>query len=46
VGLVIGVRHPDVSHPDEPLGPGRVWSCALTAAVALLCFLPTPFIVG
>jgi membrane-associated protease RseP (regulator of RpoE activity) len=46
VGLVVGIRHPDVTRPDEPLSRGRVWLCALTAAVAVLCFLPTPFIVG
>jgi membrane-associated protease RseP (regulator of RpoE activity) len=46
VALVVGVRHPDVTHPDQPLGRRRVWLCALTAAVAVLCFLPTPFVVG
>lgn len=46
VGLVVGVRHPDVTRPDEPLGRGRVWLCALTGLVAVLCFLPTPLVVG
>lgn len=46
VGLVVGIRHPEVTHPDERLSPGRVWLCAVTAVVAVLCFLPIPLIVG
>lgn len=46
VGLFVGVRHPEVSRPEEPLSPGRVWVCAVTLAVAVLCFLPAPIVVG
>ena len=46
VGLVVGVRHPDVTDPQQPLGRGRVWLCAVTGLVAVLCFLPTPLVVG
>jgi len=46
VGLAVGTRHPDVTDPEQPLGRGRVWLCALTLVVAVLCFLPTPFVVG
>jgi membrane-associated protease RseP (regulator of RpoE activity) len=44
VGLVVGVRHPEVSHPEESLTTGRVWVCAATLAVAVLCFLPAPIV--
>ncbi len=43
VALVVGVRHPPVTVPDEPLGAGRGWLCVATLAVAVLCFLPAPF---
>jgi len=43
---VVGVRHPDVTDPQQPLGRGRVWLCAVTGLVAVLCFLPTPLVVG
>jgi membrane-associated protease RseP (regulator of RpoE activity) len=46
VALFVGVRHPEVSRSDEPLSPGRVWVCAATLAVGVLCFLPAPVVVG
>ena len=42
--LVVGVRHPRVTRPEEPLGAARGWVCAATFAVAVLCFLPAPFV--
>jgi membrane-associated protease RseP (regulator of RpoE activity) len=44
VSLVVGVRHPAVTRPDEPLGAARGWVCAATLVVAVLCFLPAPFV--
>ena len=44
VSLVVGVRHPPVVRPEEPLGPLRGWVCAATLVVAVLCFLPAPFV--
>lgn len=44
VSLVVGVRHPPVVRPEEPLGALRGWVCAATLVVALLCFLPAPFV--
>jgi len=44
VALVVGVRHPPVTRPEEPLGPARGWVCAATLVVAVLCFLPAPFV--
>ncbi len=44
VWLVVGVRHPPVTRPEEPLGAARGWLCAATLVVALLCFLPAPFL--
>ncbi|HSP19380.1 MAG TPA: site-2 protease family protein [Myxococcaceae bacterium] len=44
VWLVVGVRHPPLVRPEEPLGPLRGWVCAATAVVAVLCFLPAPFV--
>ncbi len=44
VALVVGVRHPPVTAPDEPLGAARGWLCVATLAVAVLCFLPAPFV--
>ncbi len=38
VSLVVGVRHPPVVRPDEPLGAARGWVCAATFVVAVLCF--------
>jgi membrane-associated protease RseP (regulator of RpoE activity) len=46
VALFVGVRHPEVSHPEEPLSAGRVWVCAATLFVGVLCFLPAPIVVG
>jgi membrane-associated protease RseP (regulator of RpoE activity) len=42
--LVIGVRHPPVTFPEEPLGAGRGWLCVATLVVAALCFLPAPIL--
>jgi membrane-associated protease RseP (regulator of RpoE activity) len=44
VSLVVGVRHPAVTRPEEPLGAARGWVCAATLVVAVLCFLPAPFV--
>jgi membrane-associated protease RseP (regulator of RpoE activity) len=44
VWLVVGVRHPPVTWPEEPLGAARGWVCAATLVVAVLCFLPAPFV--
>jgi len=44
VSLVVGVRHPAVTRPEEPLGAARGWVCAATVVVAILCFLPAPFV--
>lgn len=44
VTLVVGVRHPPVTWPEEPLGASRGWLCVATLAVAVLCFLPAPFV--
>ena len=45
VSLVVGVRHPPVVCPEEPLGAARGWVCVATASVvAVLCFLPAPFV--
>jgi len=44
VALVVGVRHPPVTRPEEPLGALRGWVCVGTLAVAVLCFLPAPFV--
>ena len=44
VALVVGLRHPPVTVPDEPLGAARGWLCVATLAVAVLCFLPAPFV--
>jgi membrane-associated protease RseP (regulator of RpoE activity) len=43
VSLVVGVRHPPVVRPEEPLGAARGWVCVATLLVAVLCFLPVPF---
>jgi len=43
VSLVVGVRHPPVVWPEDPLGRGRGWVCVATLVVAVLCFLPAPF---
>jgi membrane-associated protease RseP (regulator of RpoE activity) len=42
--LVIGVKHPPVTAPEEPLGAARGWLCVATLVVAVLCFLPAPFV--
>lgn len=44
VGLVVGVRHPPVTRPEEPLSAARGWLCVASFAVAILCFLPAPFV--
>jgi len=44
VGMVVGVRHPPLTRPEEPLGVGRGWLCAVTLVVAALCFLPAPIV--
>jgi membrane-associated protease RseP (regulator of RpoE activity) len=44
VALVIGVRHPPVTVPDEPLGAARGWLCVASLVVGVLCFLPAPFV--
>ena len=44
VALVVGVRHPPVTVPEEPLGAARGWLCVATLVVAVLCFLPAPFV--
>jgi membrane-associated protease RseP (regulator of RpoE activity) len=46
VSFFVGVRHPEVSRPEEPLSRGRVWLCAVTGVVGVLCFLPAPIVVG
>ncbi|RPH68049.1 MAG: site-2 protease family protein [Myxococcaceae bacterium] len=42
--LVVGVKHPPVTLPEEPLGASRGWLCVATLVVAVLCFLPAPFV--
>ena len=42
--LVVGVKHPQVTMPGEPLGAARGWLCVATLVVAVLCFLPAPFV--
>ena len=42
--LVVGVKHPPVTRPEEPLGAARGWLCVATLVVAVLCFLPAPFV--
>jgi membrane-associated protease RseP (regulator of RpoE activity) len=42
--LVVGVKHPPVTFPEEPLGAARGWLCVATLVVAVLCFLPAPFV--
>jgi len=42
--LVVGVKHPPVTRPEEPLGASRGWLCVATLVVAALCFLPAPFV--
>jgi membrane-associated protease RseP (regulator of RpoE activity) len=44
VFLVVGVWHPRVTRPEEPLSAARGWVCAATVVVAVLCFLPAPFV--
>jgi membrane-associated protease RseP (regulator of RpoE activity) len=44
VALVIGVRHPPVTVPEEPLGAARGWLCVASLVVGVLCFLPAPFV--
>jgi membrane-associated protease RseP (regulator of RpoE activity) len=42
--LVVGVKHPPVTVPEEPLSASRGWLCVATLVVAVLCFLPAPFV--
>ena len=42
--LVVGVKHPPVTVPDDPLSASRGWLCVATLVVAVLCFLPAPFV--
>ena len=44
VFLVVGVRHPPVTLPEDPLSASRGWLCVATLVVAVLCFLPAPFV--
>lgn len=41
--LLIGVRHPAVLNPGQPLDRRRYWIAALGLLVFLLCFTPVPF---
>jgi hypothetical protein len=41
--LVVGLRHPALVDPDEPLGRGRKWLAVVAALMLVLCFVPTPF---
>jgi len=42
--LVVGVKHPPVTRPEEPLGAAGGWLCVATLVVAVLCFLPAPIL--
>ena len=42
--LVVGVKHPPVTVSEEPLSASRGWLCVATLVVAVLCFLPAPFV--
>jgi membrane-associated protease RseP (regulator of RpoE activity) len=42
--LVVGVKHPPVTVPEDPLSASRGWLCVATLVVAVLCFLPAPFV--
>lgn len=44
--LLLGLRHPDLMAPAEPLGGGRKLLAAAAAAMLVLCFVPVPFAVG
>jgi len=39
----LGLRHPRVIEPVEPLGPERKFLAAVAALILILTFLPTPF---
>ena len=43
--LVVGLRHPVVMMPSEPLDKGRKTLALLAALIFLLTFVPTPFAV-
>jgi membrane-associated protease RseP (regulator of RpoE activity) len=43
--LVLGLRHPVVMIPSQPLGKVRKAFALLAALIFLLTFLPTPFAV-
>jgi membrane-associated protease RseP (regulator of RpoE activity) len=40
--LILGLRHPIVAVPSEPLGSGRKVLALIAALVLILCFVPTP----
>lgn len=39
---LIGFKHPEVLHPDEPLTRSRKWICAACAVGLILCVMPIP----
>jgi membrane-associated protease RseP (regulator of RpoE activity) len=41
--LVLGLRHPRLVDPAEPLDDKRKWLAVAAALVFALCFIPTPF---
>lgn len=43
--LVLGLRHPTVLIPAQPLGRGRKYLALAAALIFILCFVPTPFTV-
>jgi membrane-associated protease RseP (regulator of RpoE activity) len=43
--LLLGLRHPAVVLPSEPLGRGRKYLAVVAAMIFALCFIPTPFAV-
>ena len=43
--LAIGLRHPVVMIPSEPLGKGRMLLAVVAAAIFILTFVPTPLAV-
>ena len=42
--LAVIAYKPPVTVPEEPLGAARGWLCVATLVVAVLCFLPAPFV--
>ncbi len=41
--LLLGLRHPVVMVPSQPLDRGRKYLAVVAALVLALCFIPTPF---